>query len=454
MTHYDVDLFVIGAGSGGVRAARIAASYGAKVAVAEEFRVGGTCVIRGCVPKKLMVLAGRFRDSFQDAKGFGWDTGGENFHWDRLRETLQKETARLENIYQINLGKAGVTILKDSAYLIDPHTVCLSSSNKKITAERVLIATGAEPVLPSNIPGIEFTKTSDEIFDHEALPSHITILGGGYIALEFASIFNSLGCEVTVIHRGDKVLRGFDEDIRIFTQEALGLRGLNFKLNTDVSDIKKLGNAFSIYLNTGEVIQSDLVLSALGRRPKIYSLGLEALGVAIGKNNEVLVDAYSQTNIPSIYAVGDVTNRMNLTPVAIREGHAFADTVFGKKATRVDYSLIPTAVFTTPEIGVIGLSEKEARENYSDIKIFKTRFKPMISTLSGREERIFMKIVVNAQTDRVLGVHILGSDAGEIIQSIGVAVTMGATKADFDRTIALHPSVAEELVTMRDPASD
>lgn len=451
---YDVDLFVIGAGSGGVRAARIAASYGAKVIIAEEYRVGGTCVIRGCVPKKLMVIAGQFKSAFDDAKGFGWEVGRSCFRWEKLRSGLMAETRRLEGIYRANLEKAGVSIVDERAVIEDAHTIRLLASQKVVTAKTILVATGATPSMMPDIPGIEYGISSNEVFSLEKIPSNLVVLGGGYIAVEFASIFANLGSSVTLVHRGNKVLRGFDEDVRTYMGECLKTQGVNLQLETTAKHIHKAGNQVKLTLSSGKTIETEQLLVATGRKPNTTGVGLEKAGVQLGRKHEILVDDFSRTNIPSIYAVGDVTDRVNLTPVAIREGHAFADNVFGEKAIRVNHNIIPTAVFTSPEIGVVGLTEAEAREQYPQIKIFKTRFRPMSATFSSQTEYVFMKIIVDAQSDCVLGVHIIGEAAAEIIQAVGIAVTMGATKADFDRTIALHPSAAEELVTMRTPVPE
>lgn len=451
MSQFDVDLFVIGAGSGGVRAARIAAGYGAKVMVAEEYRVGGTCVIRGCVPKKLMVYASRFADEFHDAAGFGWNVGEPSFDWATLIRNKDREIDRLEGIYRTNLEKAGVEIINSRAVIEDAHTVHVLKTGARIRARIILVAVGAHPTLEPVIPGGELGITSNEVFHLESLPKRIMVIGGGYIAVEFAGVFAGLGSEVTLVHRGDKLLRGFDDDIRVALGEAYAGRGINLALQKTVTRLDKAGDGIAATLSDGSVVTVDQVLVATGRRPNTQELGLEKAGVMVDEVGAIPVDAYSQTLIPSIYAVGDVTNRANLTPIAIREGHAFADTVFGNKPTMVDHDLIPTAVFSTPEIGVIGYGEDAARAIYEDIDVYKTAFRPMKSTLSGGSERVLMKLIVDKATDKVVGVHVMGHDAGEMIQLAGVAVTMGATKADFDRTVAVHPTAAEELVTMRTP---
>jgi glutathione reductase (NADPH) len=451
MKGFDVDLFVIGGGSAGVRAARIAADYGAGVMVAEEYRVGGTCVIRGCVPKKLLVYASRFADEFEDAAGFGWSVAEPSFDWATLIRNKDAEIARLESIYRANLEKAGVEIVDTRAIIEDAHTIRLVKSGTRIRSRYILIAVGAHPTLEPRIPGGELGITSNEVFHLDRFPERLLVVGGGYIAVEFAGVFAGLGSQVTLLHRGDKLLRGFDEDIRDALGEAYGKCGIRLALGRTVDRADRKNEAIAATLSDGSVIELDQVLVATGRRPNTAGLGLETAGIAVDAAGAIPVDGYSQTITPSIYAVGDVTNRANLTPVAIREGHAFADTVFGGRPTMVDHSLIPTAVFSTPEIGVIGLSEGTALRLHGEIDIYKTSFRPMKATLSGRDERTLLKLVVDRATDKVLGVHILGHDAGEMIQLVGVAVTMGATKADFDRTIAVHPTAAEELVTMRTP---
>ncbi|NEU13806.1 glutathione-disulfide reductase [Methylobacterium sp. BTF04] len=447
---YDVDLFVIGGGSGGVRAARIAAGYGARVKLAEEYRVGGTCVIRGCVPKKLMVYAGRFQDEFEDAAGFGWSVPAPRFDWSVMKARRDAEVTRLEGIYGTNLGKAGVEIVPQRAVIEDAHTVRLVDSGERVTARIILIAVGARPVKEPLIPGAEFAITSNEVFDLETLPERILVVGGGYIAVEFAGVFASLGSRTTLLHRGDKLLRGFDEEIREALGEAYAKR-MDLRLNQTVECLERVAGGLKVTLGDGSHMEVDQLLTATGRRPNVEGLGLDAVGIEIDAAGAIPVDAFSQTRVPSIYAVGDVTNRAALTPIAIREGHAFADTVFGNKPWAVDHGLIPTAVFSTPEIGVVGHNEDTARARYGAIDVYRSSFRPMKATLSGRDEKVLMKLIVDGASDRVVGVHVLGHDAGEIIQAVGIAVTMGATKADFDRTIAVHPTVGEELVTMRSP---
>ncbi len=452
MAEFDVDLFVIGAGSGGTRAARIAAGHGARVMIAEEDRIGGTCVIRGCVPKKLFVYASRFAEDVEDAAGFGWTVPKPSFDWPTLRDAVANEVSRLSGLYRKGLNGAAVTIREERATVVDAHTVRLATSGETIRARHILVATGGWPAFDPPIPGGELCISSNEIFHLPSLPKRMLVVGGGYIALEFASLFVRLGVEVTVLHRGDNVLRGFDEDIRNRLRDALDHAGIRFRLGCTVERIELLADGSRrAHCASGDPIDADVVLVATGRRPNTRGLGLAEAGVALGPVGEVLVDADSASSIPSIHAVGDVTNRVNLTPVAIREGHAFADSTFGNKPWRMDHGMIASAVFTTPEIGTVGLSEVQAAAGGHELRIFESAFRPMKATISGRNERVYMKLVVDAKTDKVLGVHILGHDAGEIIQAVAIAVTMGATKADFDRTIALHPSAAEELVTMRTP---
>ncbi len=452
MPQYDCDLFVIGAGSGGVRAARIAAGHGAKVMLAEEFRMGGTCVIRGCVPKKLLVYASRFHDSFEDAAGFGWSVPEASFDWPTLVRAKEQEITRLESIYAQTQEKAGVTIIRSRAVLEDAQTVRIVDDNRLIRARHILIATGARPNLPDDLPGVEHAITSNEAFDLPTFPKRIVIAGAGYIAVEFAGLFAGLGSEVTLIYRGENILRGFDNDMRNGLRDAYEKRGIRFIFNDVFSRIERNGEGLVAHTAGGLALDTDQVMFAIGRTPNVESLGLEKAGVRLGRSNEILVDASSQTNIPHIHAVGDVTNRVTLTPVAIREGHAFADSVFGNKPWTVDHGTIATAVFSTPEIGTVGLSEEQAKATFAAVDIYKASFRPMKATVSGRDVRMIMKIVVDGDTDRVLGVHILGEDAGEMAQLLGIVIRMKAKKSDFDNTMALHPSAAEELVTMRTPS--
>jgi len=449
MAEFDVDLFVIGGGSGGVRAARIAAGYGARVVVAEEYRMGGTCVIRGCVPKKLFVIGSHVRQEVADAAGFGWTIPTATFDWKTLIANKDKEIARLEAAYAANVEKSGAKIVKTRAVIEDINTVRLMTG-ETISAKYILIATGGAPNHGAEIPGIEHVISSNEAFHLDELPRRIVIQGGGYIALEFACIFANFGSDVTVVYRGDNVLRGFDEDVRKHVRAEMEKEGITILTGCTVNGIDKHGKDYTTHLSNGSSIASDKVMFAIGRHPAVANLGLEKAGVAINpRNGGIAVDAYSQSSVPSIYAIGDVTHRFNLTPVAIREGHAFADTVFGNKTVRVDHADIPTAVFCQPEVGTVGLTETQARELYDRVDIYKTSFRPIKATMSGRDTRVLMKLVVDGASDRVLGCHIVGDTAAEITQAVAIAIKMKATKADFDATVALHPSAAEELVTMR-----
>jgi glutathione reductase (NADPH) len=449
----DVDLFVIGAGSGGVRAARIAANHGARVMIAEEDRIGGTCVIRGCVPKKLLVYASRFAHEFEDAAGFGWTVAAPAFDWPTLIANKDKEIARLEAAYTANLEKAGVAIVKSRAMIEDAQTVRLFASGARISAGHILIATGAAPDRGHAIPGIEHAITSNEAFHLAALPAGIVIQGGGYIAVEFACIFAGLGSQVTLVYRGENILRGFDDDVRAHLRAEMERRGIEVVCGQTVAAIARDGARYRATLADGREIGADRVMFAVGRRPNVKGFGVEGIGVKIAASGGIAVDAYSRTSVANVYAIGDVTNRVNLTPVAIREGHAFADTVFGDRPTEVDHLNVPTAVFSEPEVGVVGLTEAKARERLSRVDIYKSTFRPLKATLSGRATRVMMKLVVDAATDRVVGCHIVGEAAGEMIQLLGIAVKMGATKADIDATMAVHPTAAEELVVMREPVA-
>ena len=448
MTTFDCDLFVIGAGSGGTRAARVAAQHGAKVMIAEEFRVGGTCVIRGCVPKKLMVYASRFADAFADAEGFGWTVPKPTFDWNRFVEAKEREITRLSAIYVANLEKAGVAIHDARATVTGPNEVRLSTG-ACISAGLILVATGGQPVLPKDLPGRDLAISSNEIFDLPVFPKRLVIIGGGYIGVEFASVFTRLGAEVTLVNRGENILRGFDDDMRDGVRDAMIHAGITFKFDTVLSRIEKEADGLLVSLSDGSRLACDQVLVATGRAPHTMDLGLAEAGVELGKKGEICVDARSRSSVPSIYAVGDVTDRMALTPVAIREGQAFADSVFGKMEHVADHSKVPTAVFTTPEIGTVGLTESQAKAILPCVDVYAAAFRPMKAALSGRNEKVIMKMVVDGKTDVVLGIHILGEDAGEMAQLVGVAVKSGATKADFDRTCAVHPTAAEELVTLR-----
>jgi glutathione reductase (NADPH) len=446
---FDYDLFVIGAGSGGVRAARVAARHGAKVAVAEEYRVGGTCVIRGCVPKKLLVYASKFAEEFEDAVGFGWTSEKVTFDWATLIENKDKEIDRLNKAYIRNLEGAGAELIMARAEVLDRNTVRLASG-KKITAKYILIATGAAPFIPRHLPGHELAISSNEAFHLEKLPRRICIVGGGYIAVEFAGIFQGLGVETILIYRGEQILRGFDEDLQAHLSAEMQKKGIEIRTRSDVSKIEKSGDGVRITLGDGAAFGAGHVMFATGRLPNVVNLGLENAGVDLTPHYAVKVNEYSRTTVDNIYAIGDVTNRVNLTPVAIREGQTFADNVFGGVDVKTDHTLIPTAVFSQPEIGTIGLTEAQARKGYGKIDIYKSSFRPMKHTLSGRDERMLMKLVVDGETDRVLGCHICGPDAGEMAQLLGISVRLGAKKSDFDATMAVHPTAAEELVTLRD----
>jgi glutathione reductase (NADPH) len=452
-----VDLFVIGGGSGGVRAARIAASYGAKVALAEEYRMGGTCVIRGCVPKKLMVMASRFGNEFEAAVGFGWEANEPRFSWPTLMGRVHTEVTRLEGIYTSNLSRVGVELHAQRARILDRNTVQLQATlqgmpAQTFQAETILIATGASPTMPDDIPGAGLASSSNDFFLWPELPQRVIVQGAGYIALELACLLKRLGSEVTVVMRGDLVLRGFDQQVRELIQQQLIADGLTIKANTTLTSITSASSGrLEVSLSDGKRLIVDRVLRATGRHPNTAGLGLEALGIHLDSAGAIPVDDFSATSLSNVYAVGDVTNRVNLTPAAIREGHAFADSVFGKKPHAVKLEVVPTAVFTTPEIGTVGLTEEAARKTYGNIDIYATRFRPMKVAMAGQASQCFMKIIVDKETDRVLGVHIIGPEAGELIQLVAIAVQMKATKADFDATLAVHPTISEELVTMRVP---
>jgi len=445
---FDVDFFVIGAGSGGVRSARIAAGHGAKTLVAEESRVGGTCVIRGCVPKKLLVYASRFRAEFEDAAGYGWTLPHASFDWPTLIANKDQEIARLEAAYTATLQKTGVTIVKTRAVLADAHTVQLANG-ERVRAAYILIATGGSPSYGEPISGVEHAISSNEAFHLRQLPPHVLVQGGGYIAVEFAGIFAGLGAQVTLVYRGENILRGFDDDVRSHLRMDMEKHGIRVLTGCKVAAIEQTAARFSVHLSSGNQLSADCVMFAVGRRPNVAGMGLEAVGVGIAKNGGIAVDEYSRTSVPNIYAIGDATNRVNLTPVAIREGAAFADTVFGARPTAVDHTNVPTAVFSDPEIGVVGLTETQARARLKQTDIYRSMFKPLKATLSGRDTTLLLKLVVDGVTDRVVGCHIVGEGAAEMVQVAAIAVKMGATKADFDATMALHPTTAEELVTMR-----
>jgi glutathione reductase (NADPH) len=447
--NFDYDLFVIGGGSGGVRAARVAAGEtGAKVALAEEDRYGGTCVIRGCVPKKLMVFASEYAGMAGDARAYGWQFGETSFDWDLFRGKLHAELDRLEAIYRSILKNAGVETFDQRARLVDAHTVELADGTRK-SAKHILIATGGHPVKPG-LPGDEFGITSNEIFNFDKLPKSILIAGGGYIACEFAGILNGLGVKTTQYYRGAQILRGFDDEARGLICEEMCQNGIDVHLGTTILEMKKVAVGVEVKATNGTIEVFDEVLLATGRVPNTADLGLENTGVELGRKGEIMVDKYSQTAVPSIYAIGDVTDRVNLTPVAIREGMGFVETVFKGNPTPVDHDLIPTAIFTQPEFGTIGLSEEDARDS-EPVEIYATSFRPMQSSFAGRNDRVLMKLVVSQASRKILGCHIVAPGAGEMIQLVGIAIKMGATKEDFDRTVAVHPTMSEELVTMKAP---
>jgi glutathione reductase (NADPH) len=451
MADYDVDLFVIGAGSGGVRAARVAGAYGARVMIAEEYRIGGTCVIRGCVPKKILVYASRFADEFEDAAAFGWTLQRPSFDWPHLIANKDREIARLEAAYVTTLERNKVKIARTRAVIEDVHTVRLTDG-KRVRADKILVATGGAPSMGAEIAGLQHVISSNEAFHLKALPKRILIQGGGYIAVEFACLFAGLGSQVTLVYRRNNILRGFDDDLREHLRAEMEKRGIKIVTQQTVVAVEKVDHGYCVELADNAELVVDTVMFATGRHPNVKGLGLETIGVKIAENGGVAVDAFSRTNVENVYAVGDVTNRINLTPVAIREGHAFADTVFGNKPTSVDHDNVPTAVFSSPELGTIGLTEAKAVEQLGVVDIYKTSFRPMKYGMAGRDSRMFMKLVVDGSNDRVVGCHIAGPEAGEMIQLIGIAVKMGATKADFDATMAVHPTMAEEIVTLRDKA--
>ncbi|HZV17488.1 MAG TPA: glutathione-disulfide reductase [Sphingobium sp.] len=447
MSEYEFDLFVIGAGSGGVRAARVSASHGARVAVAEEYKVGGTCVIRGCVPKKLLVYGAHFAEDLKDARRFGWDVPDCHFDWPTLRDNVIAEVTRLEGLYTQTLDNNKVTIIHERATIEGPHEVRLASG-RLVTARTILVATGAWPVIP-DAPGAEHGITSNEVFHLETMPKRWVIFGGGYIANEFAGIFHEFACDVTMVLRGDQILRGYDEQIRDRLLQISTAKGIHFRFNAPLEKIEKQADgSLLVHVGSGDPIATDAVLFATGRAPKIDGLGLEKAGVEIEKG-AIKVDANNRTNVESIYAVGDVTNRVQLTPVAIREGQAFADTVFGGNPRTVDYDNIPAAVFSHPPIGAVGMTEAEARNKLGSVKIYTSDFRPMKNVLAGRNERSLYKLVCDGDSGRVVGIHMISPDAPEILQAAAIAVKAGLTKADFDATVALHPSMAEELVLMR-----
>ena len=446
---FDYDLFVIGGGSGGVRAARVAAGdYGAKVGLAEESRMGGTCVIRGCVPKKLMVFASAYPEAIAEAREYGWDVTAGDFDWPRFRSRLEAELDRLEGAYRNTLKNAGVIVHDERAVIVDPHRVRLASG-QEFTTKHILVATGGWPFVP-DIPGRDLAITSNEMFHLDSLPKRALVVGGGYIASEFACILKGLGVEVSQYYRGAQILRGFDDEARGHVANAMLAQGIDIRCGTDVMRLERAATGIRAVATDGSEQEFDLVLYATGRRPNTAGLGLEGIGLTLGRHGEIPVDAYSQTAVPSIYAVGDVIGRINLTPVAIREGHAFADTVFGAKPTSFDHQLVASAVFTQPEMGSVGLSEEAAREQ-EPIEVYATAFRPMRTLFAGKHDRVLMKLIVSQATRKVLGCQIVAPEAGEMIQLAAIAIRMGATKEDFDATCAVHPTMAEELVTMRKP---
>jgi glutathione reductase (NADPH) len=448
MSKFDFDLFVIGAGSGGVRAARVSAGHGARVAIAEEHRVGGTCVIRGCVPKKLLVYGAHFAEDLADARRFGWEVGTPQFNWATLRDNVLDEVTRLEGIYGETLANHDVEVIKERAVLTGPHSVKLASG-REVTAGTILIATGGWPVRPE-FPGSEHGITSNEVFHLPEMPKRVVIAGGGYIANEFAGIFHGFGAQVTIVNRGDQILRGYDEQIRDRLLQISMTKGIEFRFNAPFEKIEKNADGrLEVVMKGCDTITADIVLFATGRAPNVGGLGLDVAGVALNDKGAVKVDDDNKSNIDTIYAVGDVTDRIQLTPVAIREGQAFADTVFGNKAHRVDYDMVPNAVFSHPPMAGVGMTESQAKNKLGTVRTYTSDFRPMKNVLAGRNERALYKMVVDASTDVVVGLHMIGPDAAEILQAAAIAVKAGLTKAQFDQTVALHPTMAEELVLLK-----
>jgi glutathione reductase (NADPH) len=451
MAKYDFDMITIGAGSGGVASSRRAGAYGARIAICEDWRVGGTCVMRGCVPKKFLVYAAEYSGGFEDAAGYGWHVPAPRFDWTKLIANKNKELDRLEGIYRTLLKNSHVTLFEGRARIVDPHTV--EVLGKRHTAANILVATGARPTMP-RIPGIEHAITSNEALDLTRQPKSIIIVGGAYIACEFAGIFNGLGAKVTMLIRGDKILRGFDEDIRDSLTEAMTARGVKIHNHTEIAEIDGSGCGFCATTTRGERITADLIMYATGRAPNTANMGLEEVGVKLKPRGAIMVDSWSRSSVENIYAIGDVTDRLNLTPVAIAEGRALAETLFNDNPIEMDHANVASAVFSIPTVGTVGLNEAEARKQFGAIDIYRARFNPMKNTLSGRVERTMMKLVVDRKTDRVLGVHMVGPDAPELIQGLAVAVNCGATKKQFDQTVGIHPTAGEEFVTMRDKMSE
>jgi len=448
MAEYDYDLFVIGVGSGGVRAARMSASYGARVATAEREYMGGTCVNVGCVPKKLFVYASHFAEEFHDAKGFGWNTHAPSFNWQTLVENKNAEITRLNGVYEGLLSQAGVTHYSGHAHIVDAHTIRING--QQITTDKIMVATGSTP-RSLVISGQEHMITSNEAFYLDELPKRVLVIGGGYIAVEFAGIFNGLGVDTHLSYRGPLFMRGFDEDIRTMLADEMVKKGVSLHFNTLPGRIEKHGKVYKVFMDDGDVLETDLVMCAIGRVPAVYDLGLDNAGVACSDNGAILVDDEFRTNVPNIFALGDVIDRYQLTPVAIEEAMCFASGQYLKQPKKMDYANIPTAVFSQPNIGTVGLTEEEAKTQYDNIDVYRSSFRALKHTLSGNDEKTMMKMIVDRDSDRVVGVHMLGADAGEIIQGIGIALKAGATKAIFDATIGIHPTSAEEFVTMREP---
>jgi glutathione reductase (NADPH) len=451
MRKYDFDLFTIGAGSGGVAASRRAGSYGAKVAICEESRVGGTCVIRGCVPKKLLVYGAQFADAFADAEGFGWERVRPGFDWATLVANKDKEIDRLNAVYIKLLRDSGVQLLEGRGVLIDPHTV--EVAGRRYSAEAILVASGGHPVVP-DVPGVGCAITSNEALELPSLPRRIIIVGGGYIACEFAGIFGTLGSQVTMVIRGEELLAGFDDDVRTTLALEMKARGIEIRARTTLTRVERTSPGCDATTHLGETLSADTIMYATGRRPNTRGIGLEELGVELDEVGAVVVDEWSRSSVANIYAIGDATDRMNLTPIAIAEGRALAETLYNSNATRITYANVPTAVFSQPPVSTVGLTEREARRKTGAVDVYRTRFRPMKNILAGRDERTFMKIVVDRRTDRVLGCHMVGADAAEIVQGLAIALQCGATKRQFDATIGIHPSAAEEFVTMREKAPE
>ncbi|SJZ88392.1 glutathione-disulfide reductase [Consotaella salsifontis] len=450
---FDYDLLVIGGGSGGVRAARRTAALGHKVAIAEEYRFGGTCVIRGCVPKKLLVYASQFREEFEDARGYGWTVGERRFDWGELIAAKDREIDRLENVYRSNLEKAGVVLLKSRAVLESTHEVRLTATDKVVTAEKILVATGSRANPHPGLPGAQHCITSDEAFHLQRLPKAVAILGGGYIAVEFANIFLGLGVETTLIYRGKEILQGFDDDLRHELHQAMVKKGVKVRCEETIREVvQKPDGRFEAHLVGGDIVDADEVMLAIGRKANTENLGCSRAGIELDGRGAITVDEYSRTSVDNIWAIGDVTHRMQLTPVAIHEAMCFVDTVFKGRPTKPDYDSVPTAVFSQPEIGTVGLTEAQAAKEYRDLEVYRTAFRPMKHTLSGRDERMLIKLIVDGESRRVVGAHVFGKDAGEMSQLLGIAVKGRLTKDQFDATMAVHPTAAEEIVTMYDPS--